>query len=213
MRFPHLSCLAAGAVIMELGVLFRGPVGILAAVVAMVLPGWLVSRRLALVTGLALIAAAGLGSWALTGEFRAWLVTLLLVAAAAGPAWRRDRAGAALPRIDRRHLAAAGAVAAVTATAFALTTVGSVLPDDDFFQARLTAPQPGKIAVEVVNHSAAAKPVVVATSWGSATEIRVEAGATTVLRLPFPCTGRIDVTVTAPGVSRRLTREVLPGDC
>lgn len=246
-RHRHLGLVLLASALVLLGAWARGPLGLVVLPIALTLPGYLLlaarpsrpaqparHRRtawLAVPVSLAMIVVLSLASRLVFGSFRAWAVAGLLAGCAVLLGHRLDRTAVALPRVDRRVVAAGLAVTVVGATAFALTTAGSVIPDEDYLQVRFTssaAPLGDSsarraIGIDIVNHTAERSKVVVEAKWGGwnsgpATRVVPSAGTmTSTIRLPaaVPCRGTIEVIVTPAGghSARMLTREVRPGDC
>lgn len=244
-RHRHVGLVCVAAALVLLGAWAGGPLGLVVFPVALTVPGYLLLASvpgrhggaagwrawLAVPVSVAMLVVLSVASRLVFGSFRAWAVAGLLAGCALLLGHRLDRSATALPRVDRRLVAAGLAVTVVGATAFALTTVGSVIPDESYLQVRFTSgaeslrtgPAGRSIGIDIVNHTAARSEVVVAASWGGwisapATRVVPAAGTmTSTIRLPagVPCRGTIAVTVTPAGghPARMLTREVRPGDC
>ncbi|RSM52174.1 hypothetical protein DMB66_40360 [Actinoplanes sp. ATCC 53533] len=242
-RHRHVGLVCAASAFVLLGSWAGGALGLLVLPVALTVPGYLavasvpdrhgVARFtgwLAVPVSLAMIVVLSLVSRLVFGSYRAWAVAGLLAGCAIVLGRRLDRAAVALPRVDRRLVVAGLAVTVLGAAAFALTAIGSVIPDEPYLQVRFTssaAPLGGAegrvIGIDIVNHTAERSEVVVEAKWGGwlsgpATRVVPPAGTmTSTIRLPaaVPCRGTIEVIVTSAGghSSRMLTREVRPGDC
>jgi hypothetical protein len=243
-RHRHVGLVCVASALVLLGSWAGGPLGLLVLPAALTVPGYLavasvpdrhgiarLAAWLAVPVSLAMIVVLSLVSRLVFGSYRAWAVAGLLAGCAIVLGRRLDRAAVALPRVDRRLVVAGLAVTVLGAVAFALTTVGSVIPDQPYLQVRFTsgaAPlgstAAGRaIGIDIVNHTAERSEVVVEAKWGGwlsgpATRVVPPAGTmTSTIRLPaaVPCRGTIEVIVTSAGghSSRMLTREVRPGDC
>ncbi len=244
-RHRWMGLVGVASALALLGSWAGGPLSLVVFPVVLTVPGYLVvtsvSDRhpgtarlkawLAVPVSLALIVLLSLVSGLVAGSYRTWAVAGLLAGGTMLLARRLDRAAAAPPRVDHRLAVAGLAVAVVGATAFALTTIGSVIPDEAYLQVRFTggaAPLGGSparrtIGVDIVNHTAERSEVVVEAKWGRWTSgpatrvVPPTATTTSTIRLPAtaPCRGTIVVTVTPAGghPARMLTREVRPGDC
>jgi hypothetical protein len=238
-RHRHLCLTAAACLFGVAGWLTPGPAGLVALPVVLTVPGYLalgpvagrVRAWLAVPVSLAMIVVLSLLSWVVLGAYRTGVVAGLLAVGALVLAWRLDRTAAPLPRVDTRVVAGGLAVTVVAATAFALSTAGTVIPDEPYLQVRLAGgvtrlggtPGHRTIGVDIVNHTAAQSTVVVRARWAGwdsepATRVVPANGSiTSAIRLPaeLPCRGTIEVTVT-PGAgtaARKLTRQVGPDDC